>query len=968
MALNAGVLPRPTYENSLVFSLAYFIPDPPSTEMDYIKTQFSGGMYAPLTFTHFVSLGMDWHWDITKADEGIQKFKNTVASAVNNALAYSVGLHLVASYGDSRSVQLYDAAKNEDIRNAQWYNDNNPASKTQLEGGEINEFVFTTVSRYARKLRKHHEAMVSAAFRYLHSIQVNNPDLLLIISAPGESELNSTRITPDQPLQDYYCDFSPFAVLEFRDWITHEGLYGSGGQYSGEGYKNGGSRYQGTNGLKNFNKDFATTFSTWNLKYYHWQLSDALDTDYTDNVNPDPHIIPFSKYKFDGMMPQSGPNYIAGGFDPPRVMKAKGKDPFWDLFAEYRENLVHNYVKDMARLAGESGFSMKYYFTHQIPADYLWGTRPNDPAITLNERYYASASPLWTAATLPGTGVGITMYDINFITHYGRTSEYAVPVISTMSNNWGALEYNPEIIFTNKIEDINTVDAIYRQIQRVYDANIHVISFFKWQAEIRFRIKGTNREYAAKKFFDAVKDKARQPVSTVFIPPTVNGLGGQYDKTGDFVKLTWEPKIWNDLKYRWNDWGDFKEFAVYRGYSEDFPCDTGSEIARLTGYSYTDKNFLKAGKVYYKTAALNSKGEKGLTAVIGVKVPGNPLPVLSVSREALNFGATTGGIVTPPQSFTISNSGSGTLSWSVQKNAGWIGCSPAAGVNTGTVNVNIDVSGKPAGTFTGTLTISAANAIGSPRDIHVTMTVYNQGKDTPPFGFLDTPLSGSTVSGSIAVTGWALDDIAVEDVKIFYKKGSGWENIGSAVFIADTRPDVEAAYKTFPYSYRAGWGYMLLTHFLPNGGNGTFELKAAAKDSTNHETLLGTTVITCDNAHAVKPFGAIDTPAQGGVASGSSFVNFGWALTPQPNKIPTNGTTIDVYIDGVKVGHPVYNRPRPDIAALFPGYANSNDAGGYFIMNTLNYDDGLHTISWVVKDNAGNTEGIGSRFFIIKNH
>ena len=121
------------------------------------------------------------------------------------------------------------------------------------------------------------------------------------------------------------------------------------------------------------------------------------------------------------------------------------------------------------------------------------------------------------------------------------------------------------------------------------------------------------------------------------------------------------------------------------------------------------------------------------------------------------------------------------------------------------------------------------------------------------------------------------------------------------------------------------------------------------------------------NASAVDPFGAIDTPEQGGVASGTSFVNWGWALTPQPNAIPTNGQTISVYVDGDFVGHPTYNVYREDIASLFPGYANSNGAAGYLHLNTTLYENGVHTIQWVVTDNAGNTEGIGSRFFTIDN-
>jgi hypothetical protein len=144
-------------------------------------------------------------------------------------------------------------------------------------------------------------------------------------------------------------------------------------------------------------------------------------------------------------------------------------------------------------------------------------------------------------------------------------------------------------------------------------------------------------------------------------------------------------------------------------------------------------------------------------------------------------------------------------------------------------------------------------------------------------------------------------------------------------------------------------------------------LYAVAEDGADNEVTLGTKTITCDNANAVKPFGAIDTPAQGGTASGSSFINWGWALTPQPNRIPTNGSTINVYVDGVNLGHPDYNIYRKDIATLFPGYANSNGAAGYFYLDTTAYADGVHTIQWTATDNDGNTDGIGSRYFTIQN-
>jgi hypothetical protein len=240
-------------------------------------------------------------------------------------------------------------------------------------------------------------------------------------------------------------------------------------------------------------------------------------------------------------------------------------------------------------------------------------------------------------------------------------------------------------------------------------------------------------------------------------------------------------------------------------------------------------------------------------------------------------------------------------------------------------------------------------------------------EESPPFGAFDTPIHGITAAGSIPVTGWALDDAGIENLKIYRELAGQLVYIGNAVFVEGARPDVAAVYPGYPASSRAGWGYMLLTNFLPNSGNGTYVLHAIATDLNGNTADLGTKTIHCDNDNAVKPFGAIDTPLQGGSASGEGYINFGWALTPMPNTIPIDGSTIDVWVDGVNLGHPVYNNYRSDIAGLFPGYANSEGAIGYFYLDATAYANGVHTIQWTVKDDAGNFDGIGSRYFTIQN-
>jgi hypothetical protein len=263
----------------------------------------------------------------------------------------------------------------------------------------------------------------------------------------------------------------------------------------------------------------------------------------------------------------------------------------------------------------------------------------------------------------------------------------------------------------------------------------------------------------------------------------------------------------------------------------------------------------------------------------------------------------------------------------------------------------------------------------------ITLFVLPQAAGPPPFGSFDTPTNNSTgVAGSIAVTGWALDSVGVTKVDIWREPNQGEATqtnglvyIGDAVFVAGARPDVATAYPSYPNSTRAGWGYLMLTNFLPssNGtagtGNGTYRLHAIAHNQSGGTTDLGTRTITCDNAHAAKPFGAIDTPAQGETISGSAYVNFGWALTPQPGAIPTNGSTIQVYIDGAAVGTVTYNNARSDIDTLFPGYANTGGAVGYRTIDTTKLSNGMHSLAWSVTDNLGRTDGIGSRYFFVLN-
>ena len=360
---------------------------------------------------------------------------------------------------------------------------------------------------------------------------------------------------------------------------------------------------------------------------------------------------------------------------------------------------------------------------------------------------------------------------------------------------------------------------------------------------------------------------------------------------------------------------------------------------------------------------------------------------MSVDRTGLRFGAVTNGGAfvsqTTPQVVKLTQSGTGTVTWTVSSSQPWLQVTPASG--SGPANLSVRVvsgTGLPAGgSFNASITLSFAGASNTVAPIAVTLSLMPNGTSANPGGVVDTPLNHQTgVTGAIPFTGWALDDVEVDRVMVCRAAfgaevapidpncaGQAQIFVGVAVFIEGARPDVQAAYPQFPANTRAGWGFMVLTNMLPNQGNGTYQFFMYAQDREGRSVLLGTRTITCDNAHATKPFGAIDTPTQGGVASASNFVNFGWALTQASKIIPIDGSTIQVLVDGVAVGNADYNHFRSDIAGLFPGLQNSNGAIGFRILDTTALTNGLHTISWTVTDSGGAVEGIGSRFFTVSN-
>jgi hypothetical protein len=415
--------------------------------------------------------------------------------------------------------------------------------------------------------------------------------------------------------------------------------------------------------------------------------------------------------------------------------------------------------------------------------------------------------------------------------------------------------------------------------------------------------------------------------------------------------------------------------------SEGTPSATAGNIPqRMFSITPVQLADLKAKRFYFNIHTTNNIGGeiRGQIDTLG--------PTLSADRHSLAFGATRSSnsftAQTPAQTVRLTWGGSGTSTWRADVSQPWLTVSPASGTGSATLTIGVKFdAGLPlTGTRQGNVSFTGAPAI--PYEINVTLNVASSAAPpSPPFGVFETPAGdGGVLAGSVAVTGWTLDNVGVKQVEIwrdlqpgettppFSSTPSDPRNgkifIANATPVEGARPDVETLYPTTPLNNRAGWGYLMLTWGLFGQGNGTYRLYAFGVDQEGNTATIGAKSVVVSNNSATKPFGSIDTPTIGG--DPGTAPNFGWALTPKVNgvatcRIPSNG--VQASIDSGPLQPVVYGDARPDVADAFPGFSNSAAAGGHFIFDWSTLTNGAHTIAWLITDDCNRSDGVGSRFF-----
>jgi len=264
-----------------------------------------------------------------------------------------------------------------------------------------------------------------------------------------------------------------------------------------------------------------------------------------------------------------------------------------------------------------------------------------------------------------------------------------------------------------------------------------------------------------------------------------------------------------------------------------------------------------------------------------------------------------------------------------------------------------------------TITVSATDTDAAPDTGTSSATISVSGSSVPsgpPTVHIDTPAPSATVSGTVTVSGWAIDNAtavgtAISSVHVLVDGVT----VGSATY-GVSRPDVCSAYPGRPSCPNVGYTYSLNTSALTTGSH-TITVSATDTDGTP-DTGSSSITVTVSASAAVIPTVHIDAPAPGATISGAVTVS-GWAI----NNASTIGpaiSSVHVLVDGVTTGTATYGVSRTDVCAAYPSRVGCPNVGYTYSLNTATLASGPHTIAILATDSASPADTGSTTITVVK--
>jgi Bacterial Ig domain len=220
-----------------------------------------------------------------------------------------------------------------------------------------------------------------------------------------------------------------------------------------------------------------------------------------------------------------------------------------------------------------------------------------------------------------------------------------------------------------------------------------------------------------------------------------------------------------------------------------------------------------------------------VTATATVAIPTDPVPTAVYVPEqwgALIDGSDQGLAVYVPGQYPTENA------WSFANTSGTGPLGNASVYMVPTVFATI----SPGAIFEGDVYLVPGDLSAARAAINVIHQSLPAADISAPLAHVDQPTANATLSGSVTISGWAFDNVALAGVSIYVDSVA----MGNAVTGA-SRPDVANAYPHVAPA-NCGWSYALDTTKLANGPH---TIVVHAIDTSNHEAINAPVPVTINN-------------------------------------------------------------------------------------------------------------------------